>query len=103
MRFPRTLWNGYKATDVCEDGDGWGDNADPDDDNDGVHLGQDIGLVIQFERFTLFDAVDWFSNTGDMYFCYSIYNQSDVCLHGNGAFTVSGRIDLHWCQRIHQP
>lgn len=78
-----------------EDGDGWGDNADPDDDNDGVadendlHLGQDIGLVIQFERFTLFDAVDWFSNTGDMYFCYSIYNQSDVCLHGNGAFTVT--------------
>ena len=78
-----------------EDGDGWGDNADPDDDNGGVvdendlHLGQDIGLVIQFERFTLFDAVDWFSDTGDMYFCYAIYNQSDVCLHGNGAFTVT--------------
>lgn len=78
-----------------EDGDGWGDNADPDDDNDGsldendLHLGQDVGIVIQFERFTLFDPVDWFSDTGDMYFCYSIYNQSDVCLNGNGAFTVT--------------
>jgi len=85
--------NGSEWSD--EDGDGWGDNADPDDDNDGVqdendlHLGQDIGVVIQFERFTLFDAVDWFSDSGDMYFCYSAYNQSDVCLHGNGAFTVT--------------
>ncbi len=86
-------WNGAEWAD--EDGDGLGDNTDPDDDNDGtldeddLHLGKDIGVRIRFERFTLFDAVDWLSDRGDMYFCYSVYNQSDICHHGNGALTVT--------------
>ena len=86
-------WNGAEWADA--DGDGFGDNTDPDDDNDGtmdendLHLGADIGVRIRFERFTLFDAVDWLSDRGDMYFCYSIYNQSDICHHGNGALTVT--------------
>jgi hypothetical protein len=86
-------WNVAEWADA--DGDGLGDNTDPDDDNDGaldeddLHLGKDIGVMIRFERFTLFDAVDWLSDRGDMYFCYSIYNQSDICHHGNGALTVT--------------
>ena len=86
-------WNGAEWADA--DGDGFGDNTDPDDDNDGtmdendLHLGADIGVRIRFERFTLFDPVDWLSDRGDMYFCYSIYNQSDICHHGNGALTVT--------------
>ena len=86
-------WNGAEWADA--DGDGFGDNTDPDDDNDGtmdendLHLGADIGVRIRIERFTLFDAVDWLSDRGDMYFCYSVYNQSDICHHGNGALTVT--------------
>ncbi|MBH34535.1 MAG: hypothetical protein CMB74_03690 [Euryarchaeota archaeon] len=86
-------WNGAEWAD--EDDDGLGDNTDPDDDNDGtldeddLHLGKDIGVRIRFERFTLFDAVDWLTDRGDMYFCYSVYNQSDICHHGNGALTVT--------------
>ena len=42
-----TAMNGAEWAD--EDGDGLGDNADPDDDNDGtleddLHLGKDIGV-----------------------------------------------------------
>ncbi|MCH1616805.1 MAG: transglutaminase-like domain-containing protein [Candidatus Poseidonia sp.] len=86
-------WDGAEWSDA--DGDGLGDNTDPDDDNDGaldendLHLGKDVGVLIRFERFTLYDAVDWFSDQGDMYFCYSIYNQSDICSQGNGALTVT--------------
>ena len=77
-------WNGAEWAD--EDGDGLGDNADPDDDNDGtldeddLHLGNDIGVMVKLENFTLFDAVDLFSDKGDIRFCISVNSGSNACM-----------------------
>ena len=77
------------------DRDGTGDNADVDDDNDGflddqdMNPGKDVGVLVRLEAFTLYDAVDWFSNQGEMYFCIAINNGSEVCQHGTGYVTAT--------------
>ena len=77
-------WNVAEWADA--DGDGLGDNTDPDDDNDGtldeddLHLGKDIGVMIKLENFTLFDAVDLFSDRGQIRFCISVNDGYNGCM-----------------------
>ena len=78
-------WNNAEWADA--DGDALGDNTDPDDDNDGtldeddLHLGKDIGVMVKLENFTLFDAVDLFSERGDIRFCISVNDGYNGCMN----------------------
>ena len=82
-------WNGAEWADA--DGDGFGDNTDPDDDNDGtldeddLHLGKDIGVMVRLQNFTLFDAVDLFSDRGDIRFCISVNSGWNACMDPHGS------------------
>jgi hypothetical protein len=92
-------WNVAEWADA--DGDGLGDNTDLDDDNDGtldeddLHLGKDIGVMIKLENFTLFDAVDLFSDRGEIRFCISVNDGYNGCMSPYEAyFYVGERRDI---------
>lgn len=92
-------WNVAEWADA--DGDGLGDNTDPDDDNDGtldeddLHLGKDIGVMVRLENFTLFDAVDLFSDRGDIRFCISVNDGYNGCMSPyESAFYIGERRDV---------
>ena len=92
-------WNGAEWSDA--DGDGLGDNTDPDDDNDGaldendLHLGKDIGVMVRLENFTLVDAVDLFSDRGQIRFCISVNSGWNGCMSPYEAdFYIGERRDV---------
>jgi len=66
------------------DGDGIGDNADSDDDNDGVLDGQDYlpfnnaAIEVEISRVRIKDSVRWLQQTADIYAVVTIENKNYI-------------------------